>query len=262
VATGLTSLGAPVPVQEIFGVPVAAVTMEQALDQIDKAIAERRQILLGVVNAAKIVNMRRDRILRDDVLSSDLIFADGAAVVWASRLLRKPLPERVAGIDLMTEILRRGDARRYGVYLLGATPEVLAGTAARIAKDYPGVRIAGQHHGYFGPDEEKAVAEDVAASRADVIFVAMTSPKKEGFLARWRAKMGVPVCHGVGGSFDVLAGKVDRAPEIWQRLGMEWLYRVKQEPRRLWRRYLVTNTLFCGMVLRELVRPRRRRATS
>ena len=252
----------PLPVRDMFGVPVAAVTMAQALDRISAAIAERRQILVGVVNAAKIVNMRRDRVLREDVLSSDVIFADGASIVWASRLLRRPLPERVPGIDLMLEILRRGNERGWGVYLLGATPEVLAGTAARIAADYPGVRVAGQHHGYFERDEEQRVAEHIAASGADVLFVAMTSPKKEGFLARWRAGTRVPVCHGVGGSFDVLAGRVERAPLAWQRLGLEWLYRVKQEPRRLWRRYLVTNTLFCAMVVAELVRPRRGRAAS
>ncbi len=252
----------PFPVRELFGVPVAAVTMAQAVAHISAAVASRQQILVGVVNAAKIVNMRRDRVLRDDVLSSDVIFADGASVVWASRLLRRPLPERVAGIDLMLEILRTGSERGWGVYLLGATTEVLAGTAAKIAADYPGVRITGRQHGYFGPDEERRVAEDITASGADVLFVAMTSPKKEGFLARWRVSTKVPVCHGVGGSFDVLAGKVDRAPLAWQRLGMEWLYRVKQEPTRLWRRYLVTNTLFCAMVVGELVRPRRGRAAS
>ena len=126
----------------------------------------------------------------------------------------------------------------------------------RIGTDYPGTIVAGYHHGYFGPDEEERVAADIQASHADVLFVAMTSPKKEQFLARWSHLIDVPVCHGVGGSFDVMAGKVKRAPALWQKFGMEWLYRVVQEPGRMWRRYLVSNSLFCWMVLKELLTPR------
>jgi len=238
--------------QELFGVPIEAMTMEQALARVDEAVRERKRLQIGVVNAAKIVNMRRDRVLREDVLSSDLILADGIAVVWAARLLGRPLPERVAGIDLMLGMLR--NQRGYRVFCLGATPEVLDSACARIAADFTHALVAGRHHGYFTADEEEAVAAEIAASRADVLFVAMTSPKKENFLARWSDRLGVPVCHGVGGSFDVLAGKARRAPVLWQRLGLEWLYRVKEEPGRLWKRYLVTNTLFCGMLLSELVK--------
>ncbi len=238
----------------LFGIPVAAVTLEQALDRVDEAIAAHRTLHIGVVNAAKIVNMRRDTVLRDSVLESDVIFADGAAVVWASAVLGKRLPERVAGIDLMTGMLRRGCDRGYRVFCLGATEEVLAGTLEAIARDFPGVQIAGAHHGYFERDGEQAVAAQIKESRADILFVAMTSPKKEQFLARWSDTLDVAVCHGVGGSFDVVAGKVKRAPLVWQRLGLEWLYRVKQEPRRLWKRYFVTNSLFIWLVVRELAR--------
>lgn len=241
------------PTRELFGIPIAAVTMGEALDAVAHAIEQRRRLQIGVVNAAKIVNMRRDPELRDDVLASDVIFADGMAVVWASRVLGRPLPERVTGIDLMTGILERSAERGWRVYCLGATPEVLEGAVAEMHRRY-GTVVAGSHHGYFGAGEEEHVAEDVAHSHADVLFVAMTSPKKERFLARYSGRMAVPVCHGVGGSFDVLAGKVTRAPAVWQRLGLEWLYRVKQEPGRLWRRYLITNTLFCGSVAREWAR--------
>jgi N-acetylglucosaminyldiphosphoundecaprenol N-acetyl-beta-D-mannosaminyltransferase len=246
------------PVRELFGIPVAALTTDQALDLVDRAVQTRERLQIGVVNAAKIVNMRRNGLLRDDVLSSDVILADGVPVVWASRLLRRPLPERVAGIDLMLGILERGRHRGYRVYCLGATPEVLDVVTARILEKYPGIELAGRHHGYFTQEEEAGIARDIAARRADVLFVAMTSPRKEQFLARWGRRLGVPVCHGVGGSFDVLAGKVRRAPPAWQRLGLEWLYRVKQEPRRLWRRYLVTNTLFCLLLAREVLGSRRR----
>jgi len=243
------------PVQEVLGVPIAAMTLEGALDLIDETIAAGKQIQIGVVNAAKMVNMRRDSMLRADVLSSDVIFADGISVVWASRLLGRPLPERVAGIDLMHGMLERGRQRRYRVFCLGATDEVLQRTVERIKLDYPGVEVVGQQNGYFDTADEPAVAAAIKASKANILFVAMTSPKKENFLGKWGKGLGVNVCHGVGGSFDVMAGKVKRAPALWQRLGLEWLYRVKQEPGRLWRRYLVTNTLFGLAVLREMVSP-------
>jgi N-acetylglucosaminyldiphosphoundecaprenol N-acetyl-beta-D-mannosaminyltransferase len=242
------------PVRDLLGVPVSALTMDDVLDRVDEAIAPRQRLRIGVVNAAKLVNMRRDAALRQDVLSSDLILADGMSVVWASRLLGRPLPERVTGIDLMLGMLRRAARKGHRVYCLGATQEVLDGVAEHIAGNYPGLQLAGRHHGYFGPAEESVVAAGIAAARADILFVAMTSPRKERFMARWGDQLAVPVCHGVGGSFDILAGKVRRAPKCWQRLGLEWLYRVGQEPRRLWRRYLVTNTLFSWMVLAAWLR--------
>ncbi|MEW5757410.1 MAG: WecB/TagA/CpsF family glycosyltransferase [Pseudomonadota bacterium] len=235
---------------KILGVPVHPMTMARVLDLVHDAISKRRKLQIGVVNAAKVVNMHRDPALGEDVLSSDLILADGQAIVWASRILGTPLPERIAGIDLMFEMFKRGQQHGYRVYCLGATEEISAKVAERLAAGYPGVVLAGRQNGYFSQDEEERVAADIAASRADILLVAMTSPKKENFLARWSQTMGVPVCHGVGGSFDVMAGKVLRAPPLWQRLGLEWLYRVKQEPRRLWRRYFVTNTLFCWMTFK------------
>jgi len=242
------------PVQNMLGIPICSLTMDEVLALIDRTISDRGHLQIGVVNAAKIVNMRRDEFLRNDVLSSDIIVPDGTSVVWASRILGRPLPERVAGIDLMLGMLRRGNENQYRIYCLGATDEVLEKTTARIAADYPGVELVGRHNGYFTTEEEPAIADDIISARPHILLVGMSSPKKEKFLARWNDRLQVPVCHGVGGSFDVMAGKVQRAPENWQRLGFEWLYRLLQEPRRLWRRYLVTNTLFCGMVLLEFLR--------
>jgi N-acetylglucosaminyldiphosphoundecaprenol N-acetyl-beta-D-mannosaminyltransferase len=238
----------------MFGVPIAAMTMDAALDLVDQAVSARRRLQIGVVNAAKLVNMRRNPELRGDVLSSDIVFADGMAVVWASRILGRPLPERIAGIDLMMGMLERGTQRGYRVYCLGASADILERVVARIAREFPGVNVVGSHHGYFTDAEEAAIASDVARSRPDILFIAMTSPKKERFLSKWSPQLDVPVCHGVGGSFDVVAGYVQRAPERWQRLGLEWLYRVKQEPRRLWKRYLTTNSAFVMMVVSALAR--------
>ncbi len=251
------------PVQQLLGVPIDALTMDEAFSIVGDTIDRKGRLLIGVVNAAKLVNMRRDHTLRGAVLSADIIMADGMAVVWASRLLHRPLPERVAGIDLMHGMLRRGSERHYRVYCLGATDEVLQMAVSRVRELYPGVVIAGQRNGYFRPDEEPEIIAAIREAEADILFVGMSPPKKEVFLARWSATLNVPVCHGVGGAFDVLAGKARRAPERWQRLGLEWLYRVKQEPHRLWWRYLVTNTIFCGMVLAEMLRwPRRSKLAS
>jgi N-acetylglucosaminyldiphosphoundecaprenol N-acetyl-beta-D-mannosaminyltransferase len=240
------------PVRPLFGVPIDALTMERALALVAETIERRGRLLIGVVNAAKLVNMRRDEVLSRAVRCSDIILADGMAVVWACRLLHRPVPQRLAGIDLMTRMLEQAARRSWRVYCLGATDEVLAAAVERMRADYPGLLIAGQRNGYFTAEQEPHVVAEIRAARPDVLFVGISPPQKELFLVRRMSQLDVPVCHGVGGSFDVLAGKVRRAPESWQRLGMEWLYRAVQEPRRLWARYLVTNLLFCGMVLREL----------
>jgi N-acetylglucosaminyldiphosphoundecaprenol N-acetyl-beta-D-mannosaminyltransferase len=248
---------ADVPTRHLFGIPLAAITMDEMVGIVDGAVSERRPLQIGVVNAAKVVNMQRDAALRDDVLASHIVLADGMAVVWASRLTGRPLPERVAGIDLMYRLIDQAAARGHRVFCLGATPEVLAAAVAAFRRRCPSLIVAGSHHGYYAAADEEAVARAIAESRADIVFIAMTSPRKEQFLARWSRVVDVPVWHGVGGSFDVAAGVVERAPELWQRLGLEWLYRVKQEPRRLWRRYLVTNLLFLRITVVELMRARR-----
>jgi N-acetylglucosaminyldiphosphoundecaprenol N-acetyl-beta-D-mannosaminyltransferase len=238
----------------LLGVPLAPVTLKQVLDRVHETITTRGRLQIGVVNAAKLVNMHRNPLLQDDVLSSDIILADGSAVVWASRLLRQPVPERVAGIDLMMGMLQRGESFHYRFYLLGATEEVSVAVARRIGRDHPGVRIVGRRNGFFSGDEEPSIAQEILRSKPDILLMAVSSPKKERFLARWSKLIDVPVWHGVGGSFDVLAGRVQRAPQAWQRLGLEWFYRLKQEPRRLLKRYLLTNTLFCLMALKEIGR--------
>jgi N-acetylglucosaminyldiphosphoundecaprenol N-acetyl-beta-D-mannosaminyltransferase len=238
----------------LFGIPVQSSTMDEVLDDVDSAIADRRSLDIGVINAAKVVNMRRNPELAAAVLESDAIYADGMSVVWASRILGQSLPERIAGIDLMHGIMQRGRGKGYRVFCLGATQEVLDTVCKRFAEDYPGAHVVGAHNGYFTTDAEESIAMQIRDSNPDVLFVAITSPKKEQFMARWSDLMNVPVIHGVGGSFDVVAGKVERAPESWQKIGMEWLFRVLQEPRRMWKRYLVTNTLFLRLVLSEKLR--------
>ncbi|MFK7913289.1 MAG: WecB/TagA/CpsF family glycosyltransferase [Pseudomonadales bacterium] len=237
----------------VLGVDIDGMTMADVLSKVALAIRSRRRLRIGVVNAAKLVNMDLDEALRLDVSSSDLILADGMSVVWASKLGPYTLPERVAGIDLMHDIMRNGAAHGHRVFLLGAKQAVCDEVAKRASADYPGIVIAGQRNGYFDDPDEAAIVAEINAAQPDVLFVAMTSPKKERFMARWEDTLTVPVIHGVGGSFDVYAGVVSRAPEWMQRTGLEWLHRVLQEPGRMWRRYLTTNSLFVIKVLREAV---------
>ncbi|QMU71507.1 WecB/TagA/CpsF family glycosyltransferase [Streptacidiphilus sp. P02-A3a] len=241
--------------QTLFGFELDALTMDQTVDRCLTAVREGEQLEIGVVNAAKLVNMRRDPRLAGAVSGCDLVLADGQAVVWAARLLRAPLPERVAGIDLFLRLLAAAEKSGLSVYLLGARQPVLDLMLQQISSRFPELKVAGSRNGYFEDAEQGAVADAIADSGAQLLFLGMTSPKKELFTAGYGPRSGVRVVHGVGGSFDILAGVTRRAPEVWQRLGAEWLYRALQEPRRLGRRYLTTNTRFLLMTVRELVRP-------
>lgn len=241
----------------LFGIRVHPCTMEETLDLCRDAIARSSPLNIGVVNVAKVVKLQSDVEIRESILGADLVLADGAPVVWASRLLRRPLPERVAGIDLFERLLEEGDKHGYSVYLLGATQEVLDAVRSRIGREHPGLRIAGSQHGYFSDDDMPLIVDAIVDARPDLLFVAITSPRKEIMLRKVAERGGAAVSHGVGGSFDVFAGKTQRAPVWMQRLGLEWLYRIYQEPRRMWRRYAVTNTLFIGLLGRNLIRPQR-----
>jgi N-acetylglucosaminyldiphosphoundecaprenol N-acetyl-beta-D-mannosaminyltransferase len=161
----------------ILGMPVDALTMDEVLLRCRAALESRDRLLVGVVNAAKMVKLRQDVHLRDSLLDCDLLLADGQSVVWASRLLRAPLPERVAGIDLFERLLEVGARDGWSVYLLGAKPDVLAQLRRRLASRFPALKIAGSHDGYFSDADASTVAEDIRASGADMLFLAMPSPQ-------------------------------------------------------------------------------------
>lgn len=235
----------------VLGSEIDRVRMSEAVMRCQIAIEEGGFLQHMALNAAKIVSLRTDLELRAIVAGSELVTADGQAVVWASRLLRDPLPERVAGIDLMNELFALAERCGYRVYLLGATEETLGRATKRLLARHPDLRIAGSHHGYFADEDSTAICAQIKASRPDLLFVAMSSPRKEYWLRKYGRGLGVPVIMGVGGALDVTAGDVRRAPRAAQAIGLEWAYRLVQEPRRLWRRYLVTNTRFIALVARE-----------
>jgi N-acetylglucosaminyldiphosphoundecaprenol N-acetyl-beta-D-mannosaminyltransferase len=244
----------------ILGCPIDAITLEETVTRVEQAIAARATCQHVSINAAKLVKFQSDEVLRDAVLGCELITADGQSVVWASRLLGQPLPERVTGIDLMHALFEAARLRGHRVYLLGAREQVLERAAAEVQSSYAGISIVGRHHGYFGPDEEPEIVSSIAEAHADMLFVALETPAKELFLARNRERLGIPFVMGVGGAFDVLAGLRRRAPGWMRRAGLEWLYRLAQDPRRLAARYVVGNSRFIWLVVRERVRgPERER---
>jgi N-acetylglucosaminyldiphosphoundecaprenol N-acetyl-beta-D-mannosaminyltransferase len=241
---------------ELLGTHLDPVTFEGALALVEQAVASRRPILNASLNAAKVVRVQRDPELREAIAGCELVTADGVPVVWAARLLGHEVPGRVNGTDLMDALLARAEERGWSVYLLGSREEVLAGARAEIGRRHSRLRIAGSRHGYFAAEEEPEVVAEIAAAHPDVLFVGLATPQKELFQARHRAALGVPFTMGVGGSFEVLAGQRRRAPRWAQRSGLEWAFRLAQEPRRLLRRYAMGNARFVGLVLRELARSR------
>jgi N-acetylglucosaminyldiphosphoundecaprenol N-acetyl-beta-D-mannosaminyltransferase len=238
----------------VLGCAIDRLDMAEMVERIDRVIAARDFAQHAAVNAAKLVAMREDPELERIVSEAELISADGQSVVWASRVLSDPLPSRVAGIDLMFELFALAERRGYRVFILGARDDVLERALGRLHERHPALVVAGARDGYFSDDDDAAVAAEVAAHRPDIVFVAMPSPRKEYWLGTYGRRLGAPFIMGVGGSIDVLAGHVRRAPVLLQRLGLEWLFRLAQEPRRMFRRYLWGNTRFIAYVAGDFAR--------
>jgi N-acetylglucosaminyldiphosphoundecaprenol N-acetyl-beta-D-mannosaminyltransferase len=227
-------------------------SMEETLSIIDNTISSKGTMHHVVVNAGKIVAMQDDLQLRESVNNADLINADGQAVVWASKVLNKPLKERVAGIDLMINLVALASEKKHKIFFLGAKEEVVSKVVETYAQQYSSDIIAGYRNGYFSREEEAEIAQQIVNSGANILFVAISSPTKENFLYKYRDILSkVNFVMGVGGSFDVVAGKVNRAPSWMQKNGLEWLYRLLQEPQRMWKRYLVGNSKFILLVIKE-----------
>ena len=235
-----------------LNIPIDAITMQETLQKVENTILLKKQIHHTVVNAGKIVLMQTDKELAKSVIDAELINADGQAIVWAANLLGHKLPERVSGIDLMEELVKRSFKRGYKCFFFGAKEEVVTKLVNIYNKQYSEDIIAGYRNGYFEKEDEEKIALQIAESGANILFVAITSPKKEIFLNTYKNNLqNVNFIMGVGGSFDVIAGKVKRAPVWMQNSGLEWLYRVIQEPKRMWKRYLFGNTCFIWLVIKE-----------
>ncbi len=233
---------------ELLGTFIDNYTMQETVDEVEKYIINRKPLHLMGVNADKINELNSDEDLRRIVNSCDIINADGASVIWASKVLKTPLKERVAGIDLMQELLRISEMKGYKVYFLGAKQEVVESMVTRLQSTYPNLQISGYRNGYFSKEEWPEISKTIREGNAQIVFVGITSPLKEYLIEYFQTGGSKAVYMGVGGSFDVLSGKISRAPKPMQKYGLEWLFRMLQEPKRLAGRYLKGNIKFIKSV--------------
>ena len=236
---------------KILNTYIDNLSMDETVEEVDQYLKDGRPLHLMGVNADKINALYENERLKQIVNGCEIINADGSSVVWASRVLKKRLKERVAGIDLMQNLLTLAEREGYSVYFLGARQNVIEDTVNVVRNRYPNVKVAGFHNGYFSEKEWGKIAQELKDCGAQLVFVGITSPLKE-YLVEFLQKEGVTaVLMGVGGSFDVISGNIPRAPLWMQKAGLEWLFRVMQEPGRLWKRYLVGNVRFIIRVYRE-----------
>jgi N-acetylglucosaminyldiphosphoundecaprenol N-acetyl-beta-D-mannosaminyltransferase len=243
----------PVSSVEFLGLSFAALDMQAVIRHcLEWCAGPRRSQILLTANASHLCMARSDSALNNACRAGDMVVADGMSVVWALRALGTPVPERVAGVDLMSGLLEAGGRESLRVYFLGARPEVVARLVADCREKHPGLVVAGYRDGYFGVDQHERIAREIAASQPHMLFIGMPSPFKEIWAERYRHVLQVPLIIGVGGSFDVLTGYIRRAPRAFQVLGMEWAWRLLMEPRKLWKRYLTTNSQFIWLTAREV----------
>ncbi len=219
----------------VLGVYVDKVTVSQAADRILSYIDADGPHCVFTPNSEMIMSAYRDPALREVLNSADLCTPDGIGVVYASKLLQSPMPERAAGYDIACALLPKLSKRHLSLYLFGAKPGVAQAAANAINAQYPGIHICGAADGYFDEAKEQAIIADIAKKQPDVVFVCLGVPKQEFWIHKNKARLNARVLMGLGGCLDVFAGTVKRAPEIYQKLGIEWLYRLAKEPKRIGR---------------------------
>ncbi|HHW57114.1 MAG TPA: WecB/TagA/CpsF family glycosyltransferase [Clostridia bacterium] len=217
---------------DIFGVPIDPVTMTEALEILSGFLRESKLHIVATPNAEIVMMAQKDREYMEILNNTDLNVPDGSGIVFASKVFKKPLKERVAGFDLMMEFIKNISSKNVKIYLLGAKPEIVEQARINLRKLYPAIKIVGTHDGYFTENEEEKIIDEINSSGAEVLFVALGAPKQEKWIYKNRGKLKVKIAMGVGGSFDVIAGKAKRAPYLYRKLGLEWLYRLIQEPWR------------------------------
>ncbi len=218
---------------KILGIRVDNLDMVQALCRVHEFMGANTPGQIITLNAEILYNARRLPEFKEIIEKADLVTPDGSGIVWAAKKLGEPLKERVTGIDLMTEICRQAAPNSWPVYLLGGRPGIAQAAAENLEKLFPGIEIAGFRDGYFNPEEESSVVEEINASGAKILFAALGAPKQEFWLNSQKNTLNAKVLMGVGGSLDVLSGQVKRAPLIFQKLGIEWLWRLLLQPWRI-----------------------------
>lgn len=217
-----------------LGISFSKLTLKETIDLISLKIEEEREDIFHIITANPeiAIQIQEDPQLKKISLETDLITPDGVGIVLASKLKRNPIPERVTGYDLLLESLKEGDSKGWSFYFLGAEEDVNRRAAEHVEKNYPNVNVVGRHNGYFKIEEETRIVEDIKNNNPDILIVALVSPITEKWICRNRELIKAKVVFGVGGSLDVMTGKIKVTPEIWKKLNLEWLHRRIQEPSR------------------------------
>jgi len=234
----------------ILDVPVDKLDMQKATEIVKGYLQSDKPHLIVTPNAEIIMRAQQDRELLEIIQNASLVTGDGAGVVWASKIFKDPLPERITGIDLMFKILEIAQEQGYKVFLLGAAPSIAEKAAERLLNIYPKLQIVGTHHGYFDINNDHHIIELIKEKAPHVLIAAMGAPRQEKWLYRNLYTLNVPVSIGVGGSLDVIAGKVQRAPEWMQKAGLEWLFRLYKEPTRIRRMAALPKFVFAVLMQR------------
>ena len=220
------------PIVEILGVPVASLTMREAVEQAERWMDEGRGVLIATANAEMIMNATRDEELMEILRAADLVVPDGAGTVWAAHHLGYAMPERVAGYDLTQELLKRAPEKNRRVFFFGSAPGVAEKAKQKAEAIYPGIRVVGVRNGYFSDADEPGIIREIREAQPDLLLAALGVPKQEKWLKKHKDELGVPVCIGVGGTLDVMAGTAKRAPLWMQKAKLEWLFRGILQPKR------------------------------
>lgn len=218
----------------ILEIPVDLVTMREAINQVENFLDKKKSAVIATANAEMIMQAQNDLELKKILQQADLVVPDGAGTVWAAQHLGYAMKERVAGYDLMQEILKQiaTSNRREKIYFLGAAPNIAKLAQKKIQEKFPNLNIVGTHDGFFDDDEEKKIIQELIEKKVNVLFVALGVPKQEKFIFKLKNKLTECVFMGVGGSFDVMAGHVKRAPKFIQQARLEWLFRALLQPKR------------------------------
>ncbi|MBD0384285.1 WecB/TagA/CpsF family glycosyltransferase [Paenibacillus sedimenti] len=243
------SAAATIPKVRIYGVPVSKMGMKQTVAYLTDAIEQRQPHQIITANPIMVMAAQEDPAYLRMMQEAELIVPDGTGVVWAANYVGEPVAERVPGYDLLHELMKVGEPKGWKVYLLGASSDVIQAAADRLKALYPGIELVGVRDGYFGADQDAEVIADIVQAAPDLLFVGRSAANQEPWIAKYKEQLAVPVMMGVGGSFDVLSGKLKRAPLMFQKLRLEWFYRLLQEPWRYKRMLILPK--FALKVMRE-----------
>ncbi|MCY9666827.1 WecB/TagA/CpsF family glycosyltransferase [Paenibacillus alginolyticus] len=238
-----------VPKVRIYGVPVSKMSMDQTVAYLTNVIEQRQPHQVITANPIMVMAAQEDPAYLSMMQRAELIVPDGTGVVWAAKYVGEPVVERVPGYDLIHELMKVGESKGWKVYLLGASNEVIQAAAEKLRTTYPGIKLVGVRDGYFKDEQDAEVIQDILDAAPDILLVGRSAANQEPWIGKYKQQIGVPVMMGVGGSFDVLSGKLKRAPVLFQKLRLEWFYRLMQEPWRYKRMLLLPK--FALKVMRD-----------